>query len=408
MDDGRIISVVSQLAAAEPGACDRDGLAELVAASRLLRGFLDALDVRIGVRASQLAEEGKSESAFGLLSDEGRRAPAEARTAAGRARVCDRHEEFHDALADGEISGGHIDAFARAERNLDKAAKAAFDDHAPDLLTKAKGMPVDLFARECERVARRASADDGVTCLERLRAQRSVSRRVDRATGMCVTDIRLDPEADAKVWTAINAAINNRPADPSDTVVPWAHRAADAVVDLIIGARTVHPRVPEVSVLIDLDTLTGRAHRHGIVCELADGTPMPVAMVRRLSCDAHIVPITLAADGTVLDVGRSSRLATVAQRQALRAMYATCAYPGCQVAFEHCQIHHVVDWTMQFGPTDLANLLPLCSTHHHLVHEGGWRLELRPDRTITLTRPDGATHYHGTSVNRQRPPPRAA
>ncbi len=50
--------------------------------------------------------------------------------------------------------------------------------------------------------------------------------------------------------------------------------------------------------------------------------------------------------------------------------------------------------------TNLDNLIPLCSVHHHEVHEGGWTLTLRRDRTITLTRPDGTLYYEGTSLNR--------
>jgi hypothetical protein len=37
-------------------------------------------------------------------------------------------------------------------------------------------------------------------------------------------------------------------------------------------------------------------------------------------------------------------------------------------------------------------LLPVCSRHHHLVHEGGWRLCIAPDRTLSITRPDGTHH----------------
>jgi hypothetical protein len=69
------------------------------------------------------------------------------------------------------------------------------------------------------------------------------------------------------------------------------------------------------------------------------------------------------------------------------------------VGFEHCQIHHVTAWE-RGGSTNLANLLPLCSRHHHLVHEGGWQLTLQPDRTITLTRPDGTVHHNGSTVTR--------
>ena len=158
--------------------------------------------------------------------------------------------------------------------------------------------------------------------------------------------------------------------------------------------------MPEVSVLVDFDTLRGDARDAGMVCELVDGTPLPPAAVRRLCCDADIIPVVVGGDGVVLDVGRSRRLATADQRRALAAMYTHCAYPGCHVSFEHCRIHHVDDWG-HGGATDLDRLVPLCATHHHLVHEGGWTLTLDPDRTITLVRPDGEIHYHGPSITRQ-------
>ena len=78
-------------------------------------------------------------------------------------------------------------------------------------------------------------------------------------------------------------------------------------------------------------------------------------------------------------------------------MYATCAHPGCPVRFDDCQIHHVTEWTYG-GATDLANMLPLCSRHHHLVHEGGWQLRLFPDRRIELCRPDGSLAHEGSTV----------
>ena len=86
-------------------------------------------------------------------------------------------------------------------------------------------------------------------------------------------------------------------------------------------------------------------------------------------------------------------------------MHRTCGHPGCTVRFDDCQVHHVVHWVRQRGPTNLDNLLPLCTVHHHLVHEGGWQLTLQPDRTITLTRPDGTVSYHGTSIDVTTTPP---
>ena len=220
---------------------------------------------------------------------------------------------------------------------------------------------------------------------------------------MCVTRIALDPLTDGVLWQTINAALAAARADYDQAGVEppaWTQLAADVVVGLITGARAVDARVPEVSVLVDFDTLRRDARDAGIVCELVDGTPLPPATVRRLCCDADIIPVVLGGDGVPLDVGRSRRLATADQRRALAAMYSHCAYPGCHVSFEHCRIHHVTDW-MLGGATDLDRLVPLCATHHHLVHEGGWTLTLDPDRTITLVRPDGEIHYHGPSITRQ-------
>ena len=72
-------------------------------------------------------------------------------------------------------------------------------------------------------------------------------------------------------------------------------------------------------------------------------------------------------------------------------MYRTCAFNGCDITFNRCEIHHIRPWELA-GLTDLINLLPLCSRHHHLVHEARWTLELAPDRTLTITEPDGQVY----------------
>ena len=135
------------------------------------------------------------------------------------------------------------------------------------------------------------------------------------------------------------------------------------------------------------------------VCETSDGQPITPDAVRRLACDAELIPTVLESTGAVLDQGRARRVATVDQRRALRAMYRTCGHPDCSVRFADCEIHHVIEWIHQHGPTDLDNLLPLCNEHHHLVHDAGWHLTLHPDRTITLQRPDGTEAYHGSSID---------
>ena len=114
--------------------------------------------------------------------------------------------------------------------------------------------------------------------------------------------------------------------------------------------------------------------------------------IRRIACEAGIIPVVLDGAGQALDVGRERRLATRAQRMALRAMYPTCGMdPDCQVPFDDCQIHHVDLWK-DGGRTDLDRMCPGCAKHHHLAHEGGWILTRNQDGTWHLAPP-------------QKPPP---
>jgi hypothetical protein len=105
-----------------------------------------------------------------------------------------------------------------------------------------------------------------------------------------------------------------------------------------------------------------------------------------------------------LDLGRATRLANRAQRRALRALYATCAIPGCDTRYDLCQLHHILCWE-HGGTTDLDNLLPLCSRHHHDLHDNHWQLQLDTHRSLTVTYPDGTTQTTGSPHRgrRQRP-----
>ncbi len=98
--------------------------------------------------------------------------------------------------------------------------------------------------------------------------------------------------------------------------------------------------------------------------------------------------------GSVFYLGQTTRLASRDQRRLLRAMYRTCAVPGCCVAWDQLVIHHLRFFRNR-GPTDIDNLLPLCVKHHHCAHEGRWQFLLAQDRTLTINRPDGTTMTTG-------------
>jgi predicted restriction endonuclease len=71
-------------------------------------------------------------------------------------------------------------------------------------------------------------------------------------------------------------------------------------------------------------------------------------------------------------------------------MYRTCAVDGCCVTWDNIVIHHI-KYFRNRGPTNIDNLLPLCTRHHHYAHEGQWHLSLATNRTLTITLPDGTT-----------------
>ncbi|MFZ4812869.1 MAG: hypothetical protein ACOYL9_16130, partial [Ilumatobacteraceae bacterium] len=168
----------------------------------------------------------------------------------------------------------------------------------------------------------------------------------------------------------------------------WEHVAAHALGALVRGGKVKTSGVEaDVIIVIDAATVMNGAHEH-THCATTDNIEIPVASARRLLCTAVQHLAITGINGQVLDLGTSTARPNRAQRRALQAMYSTCAWDGCDTALSRCEIHHV-HFRRFGGPTDLDNLLPLCVKHHHMVHEGRWRIELTPERTIRIWRPDG-------------------
>jgi len=97
---------------------------------------------------------------------------------------------------------------------------------------------------------------------------------------------------------------------------------------------------------------------------------------RILAAEAHIIPAVLGGAGEVLDLGSARRLFSPAQRQALAEQYGGCAFPGCGHPPSYTEAHHL-QWWSRGGPTDLSNGIPLCSFHHHRIHDDGWEIQVR-------------------------------
>ncbi len=118
-------------------------------------------------------------------------------------------------------------------------------------------------------------------------------------------------------------------------------------------------------VTVPLETL-----RHDLgTGDLGATDKLSAGELRRLACTAKIIPAVLAGKSEVLDLGRSARLFTPAQRKAMVVRDRECRAHGCTIPATWCEAHHRARPWAQGGRTDLADGILLCSWHHHRAHD---------------------------------------
>jgi len=175
----------------------------------------------------------------------------------------------------------------------------------------------------------------------------------------------LDPESGAVVITALGSLADPAALDSQDGRGP-AQRRADALVEICRRHLDTsdRPRVggekPHLTITVSVDQLAARG-----LADLDTG-PIPLETVRRLACDATLIPI-LTRDGQPLTAGRRSRVIPPAVRRLLYQRDQHCTHPGCQVPARWCDAHHITHWA-HGGQTDAANLHLLCRRHHRMAH----------------------------------------
>lgn len=316
----------------------------------------------------------------------------EARDAVSRSHVVDAAPAVAAVLADGRTTAAHIDVIGRGLQQSG-ADREAFLACIPDLARAATTLPVGKFASLVRDTVAAVRTDDGISEFERQRRHTYLRTWTD-TEGMVQLRGRLDPVSGAALVNSVERRKEQMfhsarghgtvdgpvdgPVDVAPGIEPNDHRAALALVDLVAtandGANTSGSPRAEVVVHVDLESLRNGVHRH-TTSRTNLGADLPIETVRRLACEADVIPVVLDGRSVPIDVGRSKRLATAHQRRALEAFHRTCAAPDCEVPFHHCQIHHIRYWE-NGGSTDMSNQVPLCTRHHHAAHEGGWALSL--------------------------------
>jgi len=288
-----------------------------------------------------------------------------------------------------------VEAVAVIVRELEEAApycsadaRAAGEkllvEHAPGLTVRQ----VQGLARQ----VRDRLDEDGAEPRDVIRRQRRALKLIPQPDGMVRLVWDMPPETAGLVRAGIDALVGEQLraardrvaesletdgiADTDDRTMP--QRRADAAEELLRHAITCDRPggdrpVVTVVVRMTLDQLLdglGAAHIDGVDAGISATT------ARILAAEANIIPAVLGGAGEVLDLGRARRLFSPAQRQTLAEQYGGCAFPGCGHPPSYTEAHHL-QWWSRGGPTDLANGVPLCSFHHHRIHDDEWEIQVR-------------------------------
>jgi hypothetical protein len=318
------------------------------------------------------------------------------------------------ALRDGGITLAHARVITEGVATLPSSVTGAQRGEVEALLvTQARTLAPRQIRTLAERIRYHYDQDGALREEEHHVESRELHFGVGR-DGMTVLKGRLDRETGAKLRAALEPLAAPQPEhdgqkDPRNA----GKRNADAFADLLDIALAADrlPRAggqrPHLAVTIDFDNLRQRLPFEppapGGTIE-GTGQPITAAQVRRLACDAEILPIVLNGDGQPLDVGRAQRTAPPHLRAALLARDGRCAFPGCDQPPGTSEAHHLQSW-IDGGPTSLNNMIMMCGHHHRTVHTQKWAIHLnnrRPMFTAPRWIDPGQTPRPGGSPGHQQ------
>lgn len=397
MEIGAVVERVEHLAGVDAdGAAPAEVLTAALVSARELMGWVEARQASLVARLSTLVSF--PEAAIAMAS---KTSVGQAVKTKERSDTLGRVPTLADRLGDGAITAAHVDVLTRCSKQLDADRRGELFDRVDRLGAVAAAATVDEFRRRVELEARKLRADDGRDRLEEQRRATRVRTWVD-VEGMWNLAGRFDPVTGVRLAAKLDATMEAVFAEqspigcPDDPIEKQRFLAAHSLIRLIDGAGgSARPGRADFVVVIDADA----PDQQGPVAMWPIPVEIPTRVLADLIGDRDVSSVVvrngvvLHAPG-VLDLGRSTRLANRAQRRASRALYSSCAIPGCSVGFDRCQSHHII-WWCDGGLTDVDNLIPICTTHHGRIHNDGWVITVGPNRELTLRLPDGSIRTTG-------------
>jgi hypothetical protein len=382
---------------------------------RDIRAFLDATEAVLTRRIAHTTSFPEA-----AIADAARGSLGGASKTLDRANTLNATPTLADALDAATITAGHVDVVTRAAKSLENQQRTELFDRIESMVGVAETATVAEFGRRVRAEASRITAQDGMNRLERQRRATTLSTWVDPEGMWClkgrfdpVTGITLASRLEHTVESLFSQAVPD--GCPSDPIEKQKHLRALALARLVQGAAETGTRGgrPEFVAVIDITTPVQESNPAPDTPEQTNGVatnghidiewPIPIEIPHRVLADLMndaTVTTIVVRNGIVLhapgelNLGRTTRLANRAQRRALRGLYRTCAIPGCTTNYSRCKLHHII-WWRHGGRTDIDNLIPVCSHHHHKIHDHGWNIALGPNRQLTISFPDGTVRNTG-------------
>lgn len=330
--------------------------------------------------------------------------PGRAKAKTRKAEQMKSLPETQKALENGEVTEAHAQALADIRAKADAKARAALEQNERRLLALGKDETAREFRRRLERFVKVHSEDDGRSEYDRKNARQRLSAYWD-GDGMLQLRGAFGPEAGQRVMQTLDETseelfCRDHRDHPEDEPVPAAERTSEQrlaeALDLL--CRRHRGQGPAKNndravVILSYDDLLAKLDAAGIASTLADGTPVPASVARRMACDAGIIPLVLGGDSVPLDLGRVRRIASPGQRLAQKALWSTCSIADCRAPFSWCEMHHIEPFNEDghLGLTNMDNLTPACDHCHDLAHTPGWDIVKEADGTVVTTAPDGTT-----------------
>jgi hypothetical protein len=275
---------------------------------------------------------------------------------------------------------------------VDKLRPVLADGAEPHVLAGLIQLAVDDGPRACRRLRPALLAKygrDGQLQFEHDAARRFValSQPMEDGTGVAEYRLTLDPEGKAVLEAALGPLSAPRPVEGERDLRSSDQRRGEALVALVRRAVSAgeslgsHAKA-QLVVTMAWDALASGLRGAGTTVGGSDtGTMLAPDTVRKLACNAAIIPAVLGSAGEILDQGRAVRFFTPAQTRRLWLRDGGCSYPGCSMPPHWTDAHHLVHWA-DFGTSDLANAALLCERHHTIVHQ-------RRLAGVVVTDPDG-------------------